>query len=399
MNNSFLILGREKAVSFAEIYQFLGQNDEKIANFSKDLAIIIDAEIGSFGPSILGSVPKSGFVIEKADKINAGVLVSILQKFIKQGNKFHFGLSAYDLGGKVINQRELKALGLGSKKLLKQQNVSVRLVESKSGNLSSVDVVKNKLLDKGVELCLMFADNGVLIGKTESVQPFEDYSHRDFDRPTRDMKRGMIPPKLARSMINMSGVDDGGLILDPFCGIGTVLQEALLMKYKVIGTDVDEQAIRGAKKNIEWLLNSQKTSLPDYKIDAMDVRTLDKTLAEKSMDAIVTEFDLGPPLQEDESRVKIEAIEKSLSEFYENALGKMRFVLKDGKRTVIAWPYFVKQGIYISAFDKLDELGLRVVAPYPVEFQDVYPLTNRGTLLYGRPGQSVFREILILEKI
>jgi len=399
MTQSFLILGREKSIAFAEIYQYIGKNDDLILNFSKDAVIVEEKEIGTIGPSVLGSIPKSGFIIDKKDKINASFLVSILLKFAKQGQKFHFGLSAYDLGGKVINQRELKALGLETKKFLKQQGLSVRLVESKSGNLSSVDVVKNKLLTKGVELCLLFATDCVLVGKTESVQPYEEYSIRDFDRPARDMKRGMIPPKLARSMINLAGAKKSALILDPFCGIGTILQEALLMGYNVIGTDVDEQAIRQTNKNIEWLVGKQKTSLPNYKFSAIDVRKLNQIIENNSIDAIITEFDLGPALQGDESESKIKSVEKSLSEFYEDALSAMYNVSKDKSRAIIAWPYFIKQKISISVFDKLNEIGFRVIEPYSEKYKNKYSLTGRATLLYGRENQSVFREILILEKI
>ncbi|MBU2575790.1 hypothetical protein KKF64_01755 [Patescibacteria group bacterium] len=399
MTQSFLILGREKSVGFAEIYQYIGKNDDIIANFGKDAVIVVDKEIGSSCPSVLGGIPKSGFVIDRKDKIDADLLASVLLKFSQEGQKFHFGLSAYNMGGNVINQGQLKALGLETKKFLKQQGLSVRLVESKSGNLSSVDVVKNRLLDKGVELCLLFANDHVLVGKTESVQPYEEYSSRDFDRPMRDMKRGMIPPKLARTMLNLSGADKGALILDPFCGIGTILQEALLLGYRVIGTDIDEQAIHGTKKNIKWLLEQKDISLPDYKIDTMDVRKLDEIATENSIDAIVTELDLGPLLQGDESKGKVESIEKSLSEFYKDALNMMRFVLKDSSRAVIAWPYFRKQGISISVFDKLIELGLRVVEPYPAQYRDAYPLSERKTLLYGREAQNVFREIIILEKV
>jgi len=67
-------------------------------------------------------------------------------------------------------------------------------------------------------------------------------------------------------------------------------------------------------------------------------------------------------------------------------------------RAVIAWPYFKKQGVSISAFDKLNELGFQVVEPYASQYKEAYPLSERGTLLYGREGQSVFREIVILEK-
>ena len=399
MNQSFLILGREKGVCLAEIYQFLGRNGKIISNFGMDAIVVSDSDFGVSCAEILGGVPKSGIVIGRIHNLDANSLLPVLSGFAKEGQKFHFGLSSYSVGARAMSQKELKTLGLETKKLLKQQGASVRLVESKSENLSSVDVVKNKLLDKGVELCLLFLDAGVLIGKTQAVQPFEDYSHRDYDRPARDMKRGMIPPKLARSMVNMSGAQVEDLILDPFCGIGTILQEALLMGYRMIGTDIDEQAIRDTRKNIEWLGSQYKQELPEPKIDAMDVRTLDKTLTKNSVDAIVTEFDLGPSMQGDESRAKVESIERSLSEFYMDALDMMRFVLKDNKRAVVAWPYFVKHDIFISAFDKIVDFGWRAIEPYPEKYQKVYPLSNRGTLLYGREGQHVFREILILEKI
>lgn len=130
----------------------------------------------------------------------------------------------------------------------------------------------------------------------------------------------------------------------------------------------------------------------------MDVRKLDEAVTESSVDAIVTEVDLGPPLQGGEPESKVRGIEKSLSEFYEEAFGLMRYALKPGARAVVAWPYFVEHGIAVSVFDELERLGWRVIEPYPSEFQKTYPLSKRGTLLYGREGQHVFREIVILEK-
>jgi len=409
---SFLILGSNPSISFAEIYGLvIGQeslvnddgNKDSINSFIVSAAsqaiIVDDEEIGRLGPGVLGGVPKSGEILEVFSQLDARQLSSLLLNYATEGQKFHFGLSMYEIGKKTYSSQKLKALGLEIKKNLKASGLSVRLVESRSNNLSSVDVIKNKLIDKGVELCVFSSEEGFVVGRTLAVQPFEQYSDRDYGRPGRNAKRGMLPPKLARIMVNLSAAQAGDLLVDPFCGVGTVLQEALLMGYKVIGTDVDERAVRQTKKNIEWLLREHKAELPDYKIDAMDVRKLDKAITEKSVDAIVTEFDLGPPLLGDESSVKIESIEKSLSEFYAEALDLIKYVLKDGKRAVVAWPYFVKQNIFVSVFDKLESFGFRVVAPYPEKYNAIYPLSERGTLLYGREGQHVFREIVILEKI
>ncbi|MDZ4221777.1 MAG: DNA methyltransferase, partial [Patescibacteria group bacterium] len=325
-------------------------------------------------------------------------MAQVLAQSVHEGRKFHFGLSAYPVSGFGVGRERLKALGLEIKKSLKQGGASVRLVESRSPNLSSVDVAKNKLLDAGVELCLFPLGKKLLVGKTEAVQPFEEYSERDYGRPGRDAKRGMLPPKLARMMINFASCPEGGLILDPFCGSGTVLQEALLLGYRAMGSDIDEAAVRDTKKNIEWLAKEQGLAMPEPRIEAIDVRKLDESVAESSIDAIVTEVDLGPPLSGDESEAKVMGIERSLSEFYGEALAKMRFALKPGGRAVVAWPYFAKHNISLSVFGKLADLGWSMVPPYPKEFQNTYPLSDRGTLLYGRPGQHVFREIVILEK-
>ncbi|OJI06897.1 hypothetical protein BK004_02035 [bacterium CG10_46_32] len=398
MEQSFLILGSNPSISFAEIFQFLGRNQAILPLCGPNAVIVDDALLGKSAPLFLGGIPKSGAIIKDGAGFNASSLAVILETYIVPNQKFHFGLSWYTISGQGLSRERLKALGLEIKKILKQKGVSVRLVESGSGNLSSVDVVKNKLLDKGVELCIFAANGKYLIGKTQAVQPFEAYSERDYGRPGRNAAAGMLPPKLARAMINLSGVPKESLILDPFCGVGTVLQEALLLGHRAIGTDIDEGAIRDTKKNIEWLIAEQNKELTLPRIEMADVRTLDQSIEKESIDAIVAEVDLGPPLQGDESEAKVLSIERSLSAFYADALASMGSVLKPKGRAVIAWPYFKEHGLFVSAFDSLADLGWKFVEPYPSQFQTAYPLSKRGTLRYGREGQHVFREILILEK-
>ena len=427
MNQSFLIFGREPSVSFAELYQYLGDTKENIALAAPSGAIINDESLAKDAPFKLAGVIKSGVVAKTLDKLTAEALAEILQGFVKADGKLHFGISIYGLG-KDRGGWDAKKLGLSVKTILKNAGRSVRLVESRSGNLSSVDVAKNKLLRTGAELCIFVTPTGFLIGKTEAVQPFEDYSHRDYDRPGRDAKNGMLPPKLALAMVNMAVGQRARhafplQILDPFCGSGTVLQEALLLGHQVIGTDIDEQAIKNSKMNLEWLFSrhpelvegshrqpvksgdpstplrsAQDDDASRWRVEQVDVRNLSKILSPQSVDAIVAEFDLGPPLQGGESVGKIDSIVFSLSDFYFDALRALRPFLKPGGRVVVAWPHFRTQGVLVSTFSKLRDLGWSLVAPYPLEFEKNFPLSERGTLLYGREGQHVGREILILKK-
>jgi len=74
------------------------------------------------------------------------------------------------------------------------------------------------------------------------------------------MQVGMLPPKLARIMINLSRTPEGHLpekIYDPFCGTGTVLLEALSLGIQIAGSDLSEKMITATKKNTQWYYRSQ----------------------------------------------------------------------------------------------------------------------------------------------
>jgi hypothetical protein len=62
------------------------------------------------------------------------------------------------------------------------------------------------------------------------------------------------------------------------------------------------------------------------------------------------------------------------------------------------WPVFKTHSDRIFMSAKISG-PLNVVKPLPSEFKGaLYNLTNRNTLLYGRPDQRVWREIVILTK-
>lgn len=60
-----------------------------------------------------------------------------------------------------------------------------------------------------------------------------------------------MPPKLARCMVNLAKPKAGDLILDPFCGTGSLLIEAALIGCNVLGVDIQRRMARGSLKNFK----------------------------------------------------------------------------------------------------------------------------------------------------
>jgi tRNA (guanine10-N2)-dimethyltransferase len=61
-----------------------------------------------------------------------------------------------------------------------------------------------------------------------------------------------LPAKLARCMVNLASPREGDLLLDPFCGGGSILVEGGLIGCRVLGLDVMRFMVRGAKKNLAY---------------------------------------------------------------------------------------------------------------------------------------------------
>jgi len=59
-----------------------------------------------------------------------------------------------------------------------------------------------------------------------------------------------LRPRLAKALINLSGIEKGKL-LDPFCGGGGILIEASLMNYKIVGYDLSKYMLIRCEKNLK----------------------------------------------------------------------------------------------------------------------------------------------------
>jgi len=293
------------------------------------------------------------------------------------------------------------------KKTIKQKGVSCRLVTSREKTLSSVVVEQNNLTTRGMEIVLIEEAETIYICKTEAVQAFKELSFRDFGRPERDDESGMIPPKLAQIMLNLSGkIKDHcaettdkpcylSTVLDPFCGSGTMLMEAALMGVTtIIGSDISEKAIDDTRRNTDWLKKTFPTSTFNFQLFKTSATEISKDIKPNSVDAIVTEPYLGPQRGSHNPHQVAAELEK----LYSAALKEFKKILKPDGKVVIIFPVQAVGTRPDFHFLNPTLEGWQVVSPIPEALRERLHTTRRETIVYGRQGQKVYREIVVLKK-
>lgn len=404
----YFILGNNPTLSIAEISAIFGIEPNKTGEIASQNVFILDTKEFDATNIMkrLGGTIKIGKIISETTNTQEKNILEKIKPILKPGEgKFKFGISFYGEGN--INT---KVLGMEIKKYLKNKNISCRWVTSQEKTLSSVVVEQNKLIDKGLEITLIKNGNKLLIGQTLVVQPFKDLSKRDYGRPNRDDQSGMLPPKLAQIMINLSKAGIEKTILDPFCGSGTIFTESLIMGYSnLIGSDVSVKAIDDTRGNIQWVIENclppgpilcpsekidEKTECGNWRLYNSDATQISKYVKPNSVDAIITEPYLGPQ----RGKHNINKTTEELEKLYSNSLLEFNKVLKKGGRIVIIFPIFKNHS---SEKGLSPNLGLfKIINPLPeyLRKNKNIKLTKRNTIIYGREGQKVFREIVILEK-
>ena len=333
------------------------------------------------------------------------------EKFLATtSGKVQVGVSLYPMARQLPLRGEAKRLGLEIKDILTASGLSTRIMlpQNEAISLPSVVVTHEHLLEKGAELDFLVGNERIYLAKTLSVQDFEDYGRRDYQRPVRDTQVGLLPPKVAQVMINLAqapaaAVNLKSAILDPFAGSGTILQEAMLMGLKVIGTDASEKAVENAEKNLLWIKNRYKLPPGRFELAHSDVKDLAKTLPTGlTIQAIITEGTLGPAYAKPPTDKEVTQNFSKLEKTYLAAFKVFKQILSTKKRVVVALPaYRVGTGYrFFEVIDKIVKLGYDIVNPLPeivLESYDFLQVTNRNSIIYDRKDQFVSREIFIFK--
>ncbi|WP_297508895.1 TRM11 family methyltransferase [Thermococcus sp.] len=229
---------------------------------------------------------------------------------------------------------------------------------------------------------LFRGDGSFLVGETVKVtDPFE-LKKLDVERPVQRPILS-IPPRLARIMVNLTEVRRGSF-LDPFCGIGTVLQEFVLQGLNAYGSDRDEKRVKEAKRNLAWLRREFRLKNSAH-LEVCDARKLKRCFRQR-FDAIVTEPYLGKPLRRNPDRGEAIKLANELDRFYYSVFESFSDVLKRNAKVVFVFPaYRLSDGrIYRKERKWPGKLGFEVLGRY-LDYEerhrlirDIHVLRYRG---------------------
>ncbi len=238
------------------------------------------------------------------------------------------------------------------------------LIRSRSGpELHSERVVSRSALDFVVFPLGATSQWGVTVYVPET----EGFKERSTERPF--VTSGIsLSSRLARLLVNISGVSKGEVLLDPFCGSGTVLGEALLKGADCIGIDRNHGSVERTKENLAWLLSQSRRGgqrTPSYSVITGDATNLRRSLGDQMVDAIVSEPILMPRLSSPPTLEKARRLIKHASTIYSEALYEMSGVLRRGGRMVLVTPSIrtIDGKDVTLSFEDLREVGLRPFQP------------------------------------
>ncbi len=327
------------------------------------------------------------------------------------------GLSAYDLS---VSPKRLLATGLTLKKAIRATGRSVRLVPNNEVELNTAQVLHNNLTGQnGWELVFVRDGDKTVVAQTVRVQDIESYTIRDRERPKRDARVGMLPPKLAQTLINIAagrlledeltnicdipaGADRplpqlSETVLDPFCGTGVVLLEAALMGYKVYGSDIEPRMIDYSAANYKWLQEQFQIRSYEPRIEVGDATS---HRWQPPIDIVAGETYLGRPFTSLPDPQTLADTISGCNVIIKKFLRNIRAQVPGGTRFCLAVPAWqVKPGKFKhlplldlhpgSGIDQISDMGYNRIS---------FEHARTEELLYYRSDQVVARELLVLTK-
>jgi tRNA G10 N-methylase Trm11 len=350
MERFVFIKGKNPELSRLELVSYLDSRDYKysVVDDSEDF-IVIDMEMVFGMIDSLGGTLKIANVLTEGDDINKVNLEKLeLGKLLK---KNIFGLSVYS---KKDQYEIYNSIGKKLKGIFKEEGIKAKYFgfpKHRKPQMSNVEVIKKKLIEDSFELVVCISEKRFYVGITNSLHNPLEFQKRDIGRPVQRIIFS-IPPRLANILINLACAKEGDTLLDPFCGIGTILQEAALKRIDISGIDKDEKCIESAKQNLKWLADEYRLKA-DFgrKIMAGDAMKLSKYFKKDSIDAIATEPYLGPPLKGNQNQNNVKKLFDEIRPLYEKSLKEMHKVLKSGKRIAIVSPCIRTREDKVIKFD------------------------------------------------
>ena len=387
------VLGRQPEISLAELQAVYRRTPKLLAGHLAGLDIKQETALAT--AKNLGSIVKVAELISDSFTLDADSIARLTHHLFGQTTgKITLGVSYYGSSAKSkLTANFSRTMRAG----LEQSGHSVRLVPSEQATLSTATVLHNKLAvgnPKKIELLLAPAPGShrLVVAKTIYVQDIGAYTLRDRGRPRRDTRNGMLPPKLAQTMINLARgacqLVRPTNLLDPCCGTGVILQEAGLMGLTTYGSDNNPRMIDYAQTNLDWLARRYRpVSRPRLTIaDATDF-SWQQWLAPDRLELIASETYLGRPYTDPPHPSELKPNLHDCNVIIGKFIANLSPQLPSGAGICLGVPaWYIRDHIHhLPCLAELPRHKLRSI-------------TTGANLIYHRPDQVVGRELLVLQK-
>jgi len=389
MQQYFFLLGNTPPLSLAELQALLPNST--IAKIGENLGQV-ELENDDQARQVMDltggivKVVKIAKEIAKTDPefVQAEVTTYLLDLLRSTGHdKATFGIGE-------IGRDHLEPLATSTiKQTLIKEGYKARYVEGVRQGLSASVLLHKKSV---IELVIMQTPKGLFLTQTVAIQDIDRWTMRDRGKPYADHHKGMLPPKVARMMVNMAlghlnpdSKSKVPLVYDPFCGTGTVLFEAILRDCHVIGSDIDPQSVVGTRQNVQWLFDNLEDVTIRSQASIFQADVANAYLAQSTLkipvDCIVTEPFLGRPQPFPN---QVPNIIKGLTKMYLGAFKNWTRWLKNDGIVVIVFPLIHAGNEVFSLeplIDKLTPLGYTAVLQ-PIVYSRPQAITQRQLFVF-----------------
>ncbi len=352
-SDKLYIFGRNPELSLAEI--IARYNVIQSSPTIKDLTasgIIIES-----GKHI--SINNCGAVLKKCKiigvflkNISISEIAPVLEAHISGEyiiDKSNWGISSYNddfVHNATLNSQTLHQL---AKKGFKSIGIKkAYFIPPMEGNiLTPQKLLRKKIIDEGIEFILWYREKDVILCQTEEVIDIDSFAKRDKERPHKRLLL-LLGLALARSMVNLVSVEENKHnlpIYDPFCGMGSIVQEAYILGLQTMGSDIDKSCVIRSQENLNWISQKQGKQFQEKygiftsdKIFEMDLITPNIPFLQDFNGSIVAEPNLLTPLKAYPSIFEAKKMISQFEENYNRYLKGIHQILPTGGICVLIFP-------------------------------------------------------------
>ncbi len=229
---------------------------------------------------------KDFLLIETNDKIKnklKKISSRLTQSFVINRYLFSSSVELKDLEEKARNNNDIPKGSVAVKYRNRSENINsqevVRILADVFTKNHGVD-----LSHPDIEIRALITDEKIYVGIKKTVVDRSVFEKRKVqDRPF--FSPITLHPRLARALVNISGLKKDEVLFDPFCGTGGFLIEAGLMGFKIKGSDIEEKMIKGCRETLDFF------KIKDYQLFVSDIGEIDNFV--ENVERVVTDMPYG----------------------------------------------------------------------------------------------------------